>query len=188
LDYDRPYNPGQLINLEPGDTINLPIGSSSSISDTDGNILENIPGGISYEVSNPGSITAPEGNAADAPLSAFPTANNGQYPVVLELDEVYILNSGFGYKPEDKIVMEPNLGAILTPIIDKNGSVSGVNIIKTALGFTDMPTIYIDSDTGYNAELVPVFKVNRVGDIPENLDKVPLGEKVISVIDCVGKF
>ena len=46
--------------------------------------------------------------------------------------------------------------------------------------------IYIDSDTGYNAKLMPVFKVNRVGEeiAPEEVS----AGAVLSVIDCVGKF
>lgn len=188
LDYERPFDPGQIINLNPGDFITLPIGSSETISDTDGNIIETIPGGIEYVVTNSGTITAPTPTQDEIPLAAFPTAGNGQYPVVLELDEIYIVSSGFDYSPEDKIVMEPNLGAVLEPVFDKNGSVTAVKIVKGAEGFTEMPEIFVDTETGYNAELVPVFKVNRVGDLPEDLDKVPLGEKVISVIDCVGKF
>ena len=188
LDYERPFDPGQAINLNPGDTVTLPIGSSETISDINGNILETIPGGINYVVSNSGTITAPTAIQDELPLSAFPTATNGQYPVVLELDEIYVVSSGFDYSPEDKIVMEPNFGAVLEPVFDKNGSVAAVKIIKGAEGFTEMPEIFVDTETGYNAELIPVFKVNRIGDTTEDLDKVPLGEKVISVIDCVGKF
>ena len=188
LDYERPLDPGQTIDLNPGDSVTLPIGSFETISDVNGNVLETIPGGVNYVVSNAGTITAPTPTQDELPLSAFPTATNGQYPVVLELDEIYVVSSGFDYSPEDKIVMEPNLGAVLEPVFDKNGSVAAVKIIKGAEGFTEMPEIFVDTETGYNAELIPVFKVNRVGDIPEDLDKVPLGEKVISVIDCVGKF
>jgi hypothetical protein len=186
LDYDRPYDPGQTINLNPGDTVNLPIGSSETISDVNGNILEVIPGGSPYTVSNSGTITAPVGIQTSI-IPESPTLSNGQYPVILELEEVYVKNSGFEYSPEDKIVMEPNLGAILEPIFNDVGALLGVNIVRGAEGFTEMPEIFIETETGYNAELVPVFKVNRVGD---NIDVMSpsLGEKVISVIDCVGKF
>jgi len=52
-------------------------------------------------------------------------------------------------------------------------------------GFTGFPDIYIDSDTGYNAKITPVFNVKRVGDAPE-VD-IPV-RQVIKVVDCVGKF
>jgi hypothetical protein len=186
LDYERPFDPGQAINLNPGDIVTLPVGSSETISDVNGNILEQISGGIEHIISNSGTITAPSPTQDELPLSAFPTAGNGQYPVVLALDEVYVVSSGFDYSPEDKIVMEPNFGAVLEPVFDKNGSLSSVKIVTGAEGFTEMPEIFIETETGYNAEMVPVFKVNRIGDNPDA--SVPLGEKVISVIDCVGKF
>lgn len=186
LDYDRPYDPGQIINLNPGDTVTLPVGSSETISDTNGNVIEIIPGGFAYTVLNSGTITAPVGIQTSI-TSEFPTLSNGQYPVVLELEEVYVKSSGFDYSPEDKIVMEPNLGAVLEPIFNSVGALLGVNIVKGAEGFTEMPEIFIETETGYNAEMVPIFKVNRVGDNMDNLDPA-LGEKVISVINCVGKF
>lgn len=186
LDYDRPYDPGQSINLNPGDTITLPVGSSETISDPNGNIIEIIPGGFPYTVLNSGTITAPVGIQTTF-TTEFPTLANGQYPVMLELEEVYVKSSGFDYSPGDKIVMEPSLGAVLEPIFNNVGALLGVNIVKGAEGFTDLPEIFIETETGYNAEMVPVFKVNRVGDNMEDLDPA-LGEKVISVINCVGKF
>ena len=65
------------------------------------------------------------------------------------------------------------------------GSIIGVDVVKGGIGFNEDPDIYIQSDTGYNARLMPVFKVNRVGrDIGEQL--VSAGD-VVQVIDCVGK-
>jgi hypothetical protein len=82
--------------------------------------------------------------------------------------------------------MEPNYGAVLEPVFDENGSLAKVNIVKNSEGFTDVPEIFIDSETGYNAELIPVFSVCRIGDLLE--DEIPPGQNIISVVDCVGKF
>ena len=61
-----------------------------------------------------------------------------------------------------------------------------MDIIKGGIGFTEDPKVYIQSDTGYNAMMMPIFKVNRVGeDIAPEL--VSPGS-VIQVIDCVGKI
>ena len=65
------------------------------------------------------------------------------------------------------------------------GSVTGVNVINGGIGFTEDPDLYIKSDTGYNAKLIPVFKVTRVD--PDILDTAP-STGVVQVIDCVGKF
>ena len=47
-----------------------------------------------------------------------------------------------------------------------------------------MPTITIETDAGRNAVLLPKLCIDRVDDDDEILDQ----EKVISVVDCVGKF
>ena len=66
------------------------------------------------------------------------------------------------------------------------GSVTGVDVINGGIGFNEDPDLYIQSDTGYNAKLMPVFKVNRVGEdiAPETVS----AGAFISVVDCVGKF
>ena len=77
-------------------------------------------------------------------------------------------------------------GAELKIEVDSLGSVTKVDVINGGIGFTEDPNIYIESDTGYNAKLMPVFKVNRVGEeiAPEEVS----AGAVLSVIDCVGKF
>ncbi len=82
--------------------------------------------------------------------------------------------------------MEPSHGCEFRLKCDALGSIIGVDVVKGCVGFTEDPKIYIQSDTGYNAILMPVFKVNRVGeDIPSELVS-PDG--IIQVIDCVGKI
>ena len=77
-------------------------------------------------------------------------------------------------------------GAELKIEVDSLGSVTKVDVINGGIGFTEDPNIYIESDTGYNAKLMPVFKVNRVGEDIDPQAVAPTG--VIKVIDCVGKF
>ena len=113
-----------------------------------------------------------------------PSTGTGEYPVVLEIDEINITNPGFGYDcHKDKVIIEPSNGAELTLRCDPLGGIIGVDVVNGGIGFTDDPNIYIQSDTGYNARMIPVFKVNRVGEDP---DLITTG--VIQVVDCVGKF
>ena len=51
-------------------------------------------------------------------------------------------------------------------------------------GFKEDPEITIESNSGYNLELVPTFKVNRV----EEGQQLISSTQIIQVIDCVGKF
>ena len=105
-----------------------------------------------------------------------------EYSVVLEIDDIEILDPGFGYEPGDTIRVTPDNGAILEPVFEGD-KVSKVKVIKPGIGFNDFPVIEVVSDTGYNAELVPVF---RPVD-PEEIEQIPETATVIQVIDCVGK-
>lgn len=111
----------------------------------------------------------------------FPQTSQ-QYPVILEIGDVIVSDPGFGYEPGDTISVTPDNGAVLEPII-VGDTVTGVIIKEPGIGFNDIPIIEVVSDTGYNAEFKPVF---RVVD-PETIDVIPDGAQIIQVIDCVGK-
>ncbi len=176
--YDTPYQPGTNIPLLPGDEW-TPAGGGGPIIITE-----------SETVTAPSPPPLPT-TAADTPITKpFPTFGTGDYPVVLEIDDINIQDSGFGYDPnKDKVIIKTedgtSKGAELKIKTDPLGSVIGVDVINGGIGFNQDPDIYIQSDTGYNAKLMPVFKVNRVGE-DVDLDAVsPIG--VIQVIDCVGR-
>ena len=164
--YDTPYKPGTVIEVCPGDEVTSPGGQVDVISGTECiNVTARPP------------AEKPQGGS-------FPSLDTGDYPVVLEIDEINILDTGFGYNPNDRIVV--GNGAELKLKTDGLGSVTGVDVVNGGIGFIEDPDIYIESDSGYNAKLMPVFKVNRVGeDLTPEL--VSAGE-VVQVIDCVGKF
>ena len=162
--YDIPYKPGKIVNLNEGDEWTPP-GKSPIIS------------------TKSETITTPP-LPTDKENSPFPSSGTGDYPVVLEIEDINIVDPGFGYGPNDKVVV--GNGAELKIKIDDLGSVTGVDVINGGIGFNEDPDLYIQSDTGYNAKLMPVFKVNRVGEdiAPETVS----AGAVISVVDCVGKF
>ena len=115
----------------------------------------------------------------------YPENNEGRYPVVLELEELIIEDSGSDYKPDDKIIIEPSFGAEAKPNFDRFGRLLSVDIIEPGEGFNTMPEIYIESTRGLGAKMIPKFKIDRIGeDRIKEIDPT----KVIQVIDCVGKF
>ena len=76
----------------------------------------------------------------------------------------------------------------MTIDVDDVGSVTKVTVNRPGIGFKNIPTIFIESDTGYNAKLIPVFNVKRIGSpTQEEIDK-SLSADYITVVDCVGKF
>jgi hypothetical protein len=142
--YDTPYKPGTVIEVCPGDEVTSPGGQVDVISGTECiNVTARPP------------VEKPQGGS-------FPSLDTGDYPVVLEIDEINVLDTGFGYDPNDRIVV--GNGAELKLKTDGLGSVTGVDVINGGIGFIEDPDIYIESDSGYNAKLMPVFKVNRVGE------------------------
>ena len=162
--YDTPYNPGQTFSVDTGDEVYF--------------------NGTTTVVDQPQTLTASTLTQVTLPRGVEPTLNNGQYPIILEIGDVFISNPGFSYNPNDQIIISPDNGATMKPEFDSLGSLTKVNLISSGQGFKEFPDIYIQSDTGYNAKIIPVFNVRRVD---EEQIQVPESQ-VINVIDCVGKF
>ena len=141
-----------------------------------------------YVIDNDGNyVVVPEGidppdNTAIYFPPRTPTEADDTYQVILEIDDVEVKDSGFGYQPGDTIQVTPDNGAILEPVI-QGDEVVGVKVVKPGLGFNDFPVIEVVSDTGYNAEFTPIFKIVD----PETLEEIPETATIIQVIDCVGK-
>ena len=157
--YDTPYKPGSVIEVFDGDEVT-----------SDGKV-EIITEKKTITAQPPSDVTK------DSP---FPSTGTGDYPVVLEIEGINIIDPGFGYDPNDEVVV--GNGAELKIKTDALGSVIGVDVLNGGSGFNEDPDLYIKSDKGYNAKIMPIFKPIRLEDIAE----APSG--VIQVIDCVGKF
>lgn len=127
--------------------------------------------------------TGPNG---ETDFNAFPNLSVGSYPVVLYLCGLEIENSGLNYMSTDEIVIKPNdAGAEVRPTFGPWGVLRKVEIINGGSGWTERPKIYIKSQTGYNAVIVPRFCIQRVGDDTEG--DIPPGTPTVSVVDCVGE-
>ena len=91
-----------------------------------------------------------------------------------------------GYKDTDQVVIKPDYGATATPKFDNFGRLLSVKVTAGGEGFLEVPRVYIKSDTGFNSEIIPKFCIDRKG--VDDLEREPsLQDKVITVIDCVGK-
>ena len=169
--YELPYPPGSIIQLEKCDYVDPPGDGDPFRPDEDMEYVAPTP---------PTGIT-------NVIRGIYSTDNFGNYPVVLFICEVEILNRGIGYSPSDDITITPNNGAQLKPTFDKNGALLKVDIISPGLGFTEFPEISINSSTGFNAQIIAKLCVNRVGDL-ENPDPNRYDNKqIINVVDCVGR-
>ena len=115
----------------------------------------------------------------------LPETVGPSYPVVLIIDEVVILDPGFGYRPGDEIIISPSQGAELEMIINDRGQIEKVNVIKPGAGFIDLPRLRTNSPTGFNATFSTILKPIRLEDFEGG---PPQNAQIISVIDCVGKI
>ena len=162
--WEFPYNPGEKVDIRVGDLVQL-------------------PGEIPFTARENTSITAPQCPPEDAVVKD-PSLSSGTFPVVLELTDVEILDPGFGFEEGDTIVVNPSNGAELVPKIGNNGQITGVNVVRTGIGFTAVPQIGIDSLNGYNAIIKPVFKVVKGESVRRLRER---GVLTVEVVDCVGK-
>ena len=182
--WDIPYDSGELIQLLPGDVVRTPIGSISDLVGSDGSSIS-IPGGTNFNVNSPGTITSPEPNLTTIKTGHYPIKNDEQYPVILYMCGAIIKNPGVGYQQGDKVIIEPSYGAEITPQFNELGQLTSVKVISGGEGFQQIPTIYIESETGFNAEIVPRFCIDRVG--VDQVKEPTSQDKIISVVDCVGR-
>ena len=133
-----------------------------------------------------GTITAPVQDSSTLIRGDYPGLDDGKYPVILYLDGLEIQNGGFNYQETDEIVIEPNNGAVAVSKFGPFGAIESVKVTSPGEGFKEVPSIYIQSETGYNARLLPIFRIDRVSK--DEVKEPELQDKIISVIDCVGKI
>jgi hypothetical protein len=175
----QPYKP---ISVKRGDTYYPPDGSPIIIEEDQIITLPLVP------------VTPP-----------IPEIIGPSYPVILVIDEVVVLDPGFGYRPGDEIIItstdtgdtggagagggngdgKSNLGAELEMIINDKGQIEKVNVIKPGAGFIDLPRLRTNSPTGFNAIFSTILKPIRLEDFEGS---PPQNAQIISVIDCVGKI
>jgi hypothetical protein len=56
--------------------------------------------------------------------------------------------------------------------------------LNGGIGFDDIPKLIIQSKTGINAVMQPVFGIIRIGEIPDAVDIIPPGTKIVHVKQC----
>ena len=109
-----------------------------------------------------------------------PTSKGEGDDKVAILGGIAIDDGGFGYGDDDELIIPGAAGELII----NNGSIIGVNITNPGIGFTTLPEIRINTQTGFNADLKPVL---RFIDVNDSGFVVPLGTPTLQVIDCVGK-
>jgi len=132
-----------------------------------------------------------------------PNANyDGEVSYVTSLSDVVVENTGFGYDDNDTVSVGggsvgssggsltgsdtvQNPGQAEVELITEDGLITGANVINGGFGFTKLPEITINSDTGAGAKLVPVLKFTKISDASQ-LAEISQ-DAVVTVISCIEK-
>ena len=185
--YLKPIDPGSLIRLSKGDTVEIPEGSVvlTEPSDSGEGGKEEIVGGVPYVMQNDGIITAPspgaEGFSRRGGLAGFPAASDGTYPVIMYMMGFIVDDPGVKYEEGDEIVIEPALGAKAELRVTPQGGIRSIKITQQGEGYKELPNVYIKSKNGIGARLLPQLGVNRVSD--SQMSDPEIASKAISVMD-----
>ena len=174
--YEVPIPPGYVVEVVTGDTVVVP---DNVITDAN----ELIPARTPHVVLNDGKFTSPESPVTPL-IGEYPITSLGSYPAIMYLCQIVIDNAGINYSAGDKVIIEPSNGAEAVATFDIFGTLNGIKVTKGGEGFTELPEIYIESQTGFNAILRPRLCIDRIG---EDVEKPVTGD-LVTVIDCVGKL
>ena len=96
-----------------------------------------------------------------------------------QINSVVVATPGFGYNSTDTIDAG---NADLSQIV-LGGRIVGVKVNNKGSGFTNIPELRINTETGRGADLRAVLNFVPVSEVSETLDPT----QIISVVDCVDK-
>ena len=164
--------------------------SNTTEEDSDGNVKEIIPDpnasydGESSYVSELGSVEVASAGFAyeDGDTVTFDDGSVGGKSG---------LGQGTGAAPIDttadgsQVPTVNKSGQATGKLKVENGRIIGVDITDTGFGFTSLPDLTINTETGFGAQLIPVLKFKKVEDASQVANTTQ--QSVISVIDCIHK-
>ena len=137
----------------------------------------------------------PDGTLTETIVTPDPNGNyDGEVTYVTSLDDVVVENTGFGYDDNDTVTVDGGSidgdtiqgpGQAEVELNIQNGLIVGVNVVNGGFGFTDLPDLLINSDTGAGARLKPVLKFTKVDDAAQLAQTTQ--DAVVTVISCIEK-
>ena len=128
---------------------------------------------------------------------------DGESSYVTSLGKVKVKNSGFGYSDGDTCTVASEGGTGGAGGDDGSGGIGGgtggaevklnivdgfivnAEVINGGSGFTSLPELRINSDTGIGGRLLPVLKFTKVVDAKRKATETPSNINIVTVIDCV---
>jgi len=123
-----------------------------------------------------------DGNLVTKEITINPDTNSsGSTSYITELQDVIIKDTGFGYSDDTTITVVDDTSGAQVDVTVVNGFIIKSDVINGGTGFTSIPDLQINSDTGAGATLLPVLNFIKVQDAeqlattgltPEQLDAI----------------
>tara|TARA_B100000513_G_scaffold105993_1_gene45773 strand:+ start:80 stop:2125 length:2046 start_codon:yes stop_codon:yes gene_type:complete len=172
---DKGYGAGGYVKIKDGSVTGVVITS----------------GGQEYLPNTTETTLNPDGSLTEKEVIPDPNANyDGAVSYVTSLDSIAIENVGSGYADDDTLTVD---GGAEVELNIQDGFIVGANVVNGGFGFTKLPDLTINSDTGAGARLLPVLKFTKIDDATQLADtNVPFDrtlsqDVVVTVISCIEK-
>lgn len=122
---------------------------------------------------------------SDTPAIINPNEEIVTREYVTCLDKIDIVNTGIGYLPTDTISITPDLPGLEVKVqITEVGQIVSMDVLTSGCGFSEIPEITINSDTGVGLQVRPRMRfIDRKTYLETQPDFVLAN--LVSVIDCV---
>ena len=181
--------------VSPSDSVG-PDGETIYVPDSNGNEI----GVIDVVIDNPGLGYLPNttettlGDDGLVVTEVLPEPNStgdGETSYVVEIGDVVVEDTGSGYSDGDTATVlscdgfTPDTSGAEVQLKIADGYIIGAKLINGGSGFTCIPKIRINSDTGVGATLTPSLKFIKVQDAKQRA--AISQDAVVTVIDCVQK-
>ena len=137
-----------------------------------------------------------DGTLTEKEVIPNPNENyDGEISYVTTLDDVFVQSGGLNYEDNDTVTVVGDVvenvttptgtGTAEVELTIRDGRILDATVVNGGFGFTDLPDIRINTDTGVGAVLLPVLKFTKVEDA-QSITQISQ-EAVITVISCIQK-
>ena len=138
-------------------------------------------------------------------LNLFPNANyDGEQSFLTSLGDVVVTNTGFGYQDGDTVTVDGGItddgtgagtgtgtgvgtgtGGAEVELEIQDGRIIGAKVTNGGFGFTNLPDLTINSESGVGGRLLPVLNFTKVQDASKLVESVR--QSAVTVISCITK-
>ena len=113
---------------------------------------------------------------------------DGEQSFLTSLGDVVVTNTGFGYEDGDTVTVDGGdigSGSAEVELEIQDGRIIGAKVTNGGFGFTNLPDLTINSESGVGGRLLPVLNFTKVQDVSKLVESER--ESVIMVINCITK-